>query len=124
MTMSTGCSDFLETVPATSVSDQSVFNSVAGAQAALNGCYFQMRAYSGGGANRQDDWGIPSILMVSDVSADDIIVWGGWYCYTYNYWGETRGVEDIAQTIHAHPTVSESIMEAAESYMGGCIHSL
>ena len=33
-------------------------------------------------------------------------------------------VEDIAQTIHAHPTVSESIMEAAESYMGGCIHSL
>ena len=91
MTMSTGCSDFLETVPATSVSDQSVFNSVAGAQAALNGCYFQMRAYSGGGANRQDDWGIPSIQMVSDVSADDIIVWGGWYCYTYNYWGETRG---------------------------------
>ena len=91
MTMSTGCSDFLETVPATSVSDQSVFNSVAGAQAALNGCYYQMRAYSGGGAGRQDDWGIPSIQMVSDVSADDIIVWGGWYCYTYNYWGETRG---------------------------------
>ena len=33
-------------------------------------------------------------------------------------------VEDIAQTIHAHPTVSESIMEAAESYLGGAIHSL
>ncbi len=33
-------------------------------------------------------------------------------------------VEDIAQTIHAHPTVSESIMEAAEQYLGGCIHSL
>ena len=91
MTMSTGCSDFLETVPATSVSDQSVFTSVAGAQAALNGCYYQMRAYGGGGANRQDDWGIPSIQMISDVSADDMIVWGGWYCYTYNYWGETRG---------------------------------
>ena len=91
LTINTGCSDFLETVPATSVSDQSVFTSVAGAQAALNGCYFQMRAYSGGGANRQDDWGIPSIMMVSDVSADDMIVWGGWYCYTYNYWGETRG---------------------------------
>lgn len=91
LTINTGCSDFLETVPATSVSDQSVFTSVAGAQAALNGCYFQMRAYSGGGANRQDDWGIPSIMMVSDVSADDMIVWGGWYCYCYNYWGETRG---------------------------------
>ena len=91
LTLNTGCSDFLETVPATSVSDQSVFTSVAGAQAALNGCYYQMRAYGGGGANRQDDWGIPSIQMVSDASADDIIVWGGWYCYTYNYWGETRG---------------------------------
>lgn len=33
-------------------------------------------------------------------------------------------VEDIAQTIHAHPSVSESIMEAAEQFMGGCIHSL
>ena len=91
LTMSTSCSDFLETVPSTSVSDQSVFTSIAGAQAALNGCYFQMRAYSGGGANRQDDWGIPSLQMISDVMADDIIVWGGWYCYTYNYWGETRG---------------------------------
>lgn len=91
LTLNTGCSDFLETIPATSVSDQSVFTSVAGAQAALNGCYYQMRAYGGGGANRQDDWGIPSIQMVSDASADDIIVWGGWYCYTYNYWGETRG---------------------------------
>lgn len=91
LTMSTSCSDFLETVPSTSVSDQSVFTSIAGAQAALNGCYYQMRAYSGGGANRQDDWGIPSLQMISDVMADDIIVWGGWYCYTYNYWGETRG---------------------------------
>ena len=91
LTINSGCSDFLETIPATSVSDQSVFTSIAGAQAALNGCYFQMRAYNGGGANRWDDCGIPSIMMVSDASADDMIVWGGWYCFTYNYWGETRG---------------------------------
>ena len=31
-------------------------------------------------------------------------------------------VEDIANTIHAHPTVSESIMEAAEGFLGGAIH--
>lgn len=91
LTINTGCSDFLETIPATSVSDQSVFTSIAGAQAALNGCYYQMRAYNSGGANRWDDCGFPSVQMISDVSADDIIVWGGWYCYTYNYWGETRG---------------------------------
>lgn len=33
-------------------------------------------------------------------------------------------VEDIANTIHAHPTVSESIMEAAEGFLGGAIHSV
>ena len=33
-------------------------------------------------------------------------------------------VEDIANTIHAHPTVSESIMEAAEGLLGGSIHYL
>ena len=33
-------------------------------------------------------------------------------------------VEDLAETIHAHPTVSESIMEAAENFLGGSIHML
>lgn len=33
-------------------------------------------------------------------------------------------VEDLAETIHAHPTVSESIMEAAESFLGGAIHMI
>lgn len=32
--------------------------------------------------------------------------------------------EDIAETIHAHPTVSEAIMEAAEAGLYGPIHSL
>lgn len=33
-------------------------------------------------------------------------------------------VDDIAHTIHAHPTMSESVMEAAEEFLGGAIHSL
>lgn len=85
------CSDFLDTNPSTSVADSEVFVTVAGAQAALNGCYYHMRAYNSGGADRWDDCGIPSMQMVSDVSGEDMIVWGGWYSYTYNYWGETRG---------------------------------
>lgn len=32
--------------------------------------------------------------------------------------------QDIAKTIHPHPTVSESIMEAAEALIGKAIHSL
>jgi len=85
------CSDFLDTTPSTSVADTEVFQTVAGAQAALNGAYYHMRAYDSGGANRSDDYGIPSIQIISDLSGEDMIAWGGWYNYVYNYWGETRG---------------------------------
>ena len=33
-------------------------------------------------------------------------------------------VEEIADTIHAHPTVSEMIMEAAHDVEGLCCHKL
>jgi dihydrolipoamide dehydrogenase len=31
-------------------------------------------------------------------------------------------VEDIHQTIHAHPTLSEALMEAAASTLGEAVH--
>lgn len=31
-------------------------------------------------------------------------------------------VKDVAHTIHAHPTMSEAVMEAAEDFLGGAIH--
>ena len=31
-------------------------------------------------------------------------------------------LEDIASTIHPHPTLSESLMEAAEATMGKAVH--
>jgi dihydrolipoamide dehydrogenase len=31
-------------------------------------------------------------------------------------------VADLQWTIHPHPTLSESIMEAAEVYAGHCVH--
>lgn len=92
----TSCSDFLDINPSTSVADSQVFTTVAGAQAALNGSYYQMRAYDSGGADRQDDYGIPSIQIISDLCGEDMIAWGGWYNFVYNYWGETRG--DIFRT--------------------------
>ena len=30
--------------------------------------------------------------------------------------------QDLASTIHPHPTLSETLMEAAEVYLGQCIH--
>ncbi|MCD7931532.1 MAG: RagB/SusD family nutrient uptake outer membrane protein [Tannerellaceae bacterium] len=86
----TACSDFLDKNPSTSVADTEVFKTVSGAQAALNGSYYHMRAYNSGRANREDDYGIPSIQIISDMAGEDIIAWGGWYNYVYNYWGETR----------------------------------
>lgn len=88
----TSCNDFLDTTPSTSVADSDVFETVSGAQSALNGCYYQLRAYNGGGADRSDDYGIPSIQMISDICGEDVMSnGGGWYVYNYNYWGETRG---------------------------------
>lgn len=93
---SSSCSDFLETNPSASVSDQEVFKTVQGAQAALNGCYRDLRAYNSGGASRWDDCGIPSNQMVFDACGLDMIAWGGWYVYDYSFWGHTRG--DIFKT--------------------------
>jgi dihydrolipoamide dehydrogenase len=33
-------------------------------------------------------------------------------------------LDDVALTIHPHPTLSESLMEAAEATMGKAIHIL
>lgn len=85
----TSCNDFLETDPSTSVSSDIVFETISGAQAALNGAYYQLES-GDGGADRADDWGYPSLQMTWDVCGDDMIVWGGWYPYDYQYWGHTR----------------------------------
>jgi dihydrolipoamide dehydrogenase len=31
-------------------------------------------------------------------------------------------VSDLAWTIHPHPTLSETVMEAAEAFLGHCTH--
>lgn len=84
------CEDWLSTNPSSSVSDQDVFTTVNGAQAALNGAYYQL-FYGSGGSGRQDDWGYATHLMTFTTTGDDIIVWGGWYTFDYDFWGHTRG---------------------------------
>jgi starch-binding outer membrane protein, SusD/RagB family len=84
------CSKFLETNPSTDVADTDVFTTVNGAQSALYGCYFQMESGSGG-TNRADDWGYPTHQMTFDACGEDVIVWGGWYSFDYQFWGHTRG---------------------------------
>lgn len=86
----TSCKDYLETNPTDSVPDNQVFKTTSGAKAALAGSYYQLD-FGSGGSGRQDDWGYATHQMTFDADGEDIIVWGGWYCYDYNFWGHTRG---------------------------------
>lgn len=83
------CEGLLNTNPTSSVSDQSIFTTVSGAQGALNGCYYLLNFYDSGG--RADTEGYIAQLMTFSVDGQDIIVNGGWYGYDYNMWGHQRG---------------------------------
>ncbi len=83
------CDGLLNTNPTSSVSDQSIFTTVSGAQGALNGCYYLLHFYNSGG--RADTEGYVAQLMTFAVDGQDIIVNGGWYGYDYNMWGHQRG---------------------------------
>ena len=89
------CKDFLETNPTSSVSDNQVFTSIQGANAALNGCY-NLLHFNDEGYGRGDVSGYISQICTFDTTGEDIIVNGGWYGYDYNYWGHQRG--DIFKT--------------------------
>ena len=89
------CQDFLETNPTSSVSDNQVFTSIQGAEAALNGCY-NLLHFNDENYNRGDVTGYVSQILTWDTTGEDIIVYGGWYGYDYNFWGHQRG--DIFKT--------------------------
>lgn len=89
------CKDFLETNPTSSVSDNQVFTSIQGAEAALNGCYYLLH-FNDENYGRGDVSGYVSQILTWDTTAEDIIVYGGWYGYDYNFWGHQRG--DIFKT--------------------------
>ncbi len=88
-----GCDeDFLETNPSVAISDAEAFQTTDGAQTALNGIYYHLWRYNGGGANRRDDHGLPAMIMTNDAAAgQEKVVWGGWYVFDYNLWGHSRG---------------------------------
>ena len=82
------CQGFLETNPTSSVSDNQVFTSIQGANAALNGCYNLLHFSAG---SRADLNGYISQICTFDATGEDLIVYGGWYGYDYNFWGHQRG---------------------------------
>lgn len=83
------CENWLTTNPSSSVSDNQVFVSAKGAQAALNGCYNLLSF--GYGGDRPDTQGWVAQIMANDVCGEDLVVNGGWYGFDYNMWGHQRG---------------------------------
>ena len=71
MMLTTSCSDFLETNPATQISDQELLKRVEGAQTALNGVYRYIRAKN----SDVESNGIISYQFGFDAAARDIIVY-------------------------------------------------
>lgn len=125
------CEDFLSTNPTSSVSDQSVFTSTQGAQAALSGCYYLL--FFGWGGDRADTQGYISHMMSNETCGDDIIVDGGWYGFDYNHWGHQRGdifrsgalwsyyyvlINNINSVIAYTPTIEGGIQSDKDYIMG------
>lgn len=92
--LAVSCKDYLETNPTSSVADNQVFTSIQGAEAALNGCYYLLHFNQT--SDRGDTYGYISQILTWDTTGEDIIVYGGWYGYDYNFWGHQRG--DIFKT--------------------------
>ena len=80
----TSCKGFLETAPTSDVSDDQVFTSVKGAQAALNGCYYHFN-FGAIYDNRGDDNGYMTHLMTIDARGEDLICDGGWWNFDYQF---------------------------------------
>ena len=125
------CEGFLSTNPTSSVSDQSVFTSPQGAQAALSGCYNLL--FFGYGAGRPDTQGYMSHMLSNDTCGDDIIVDGGWYTFDYNHWGHQRGdifkagalwgyyyelINNLNSVITYTPTIEGGIQSTKDHILG------
>ncbi|MER3470920.1 MAG: RagB/SusD family nutrient uptake outer membrane protein [Chitinophagaceae bacterium] len=85
-----GCKkDYLETTPATAVSEQQIFSKVATVTSALNGAY--QSTFKLGPNGRHDNYGQKSYDLANDLMGNDMVVQSagyGWYnaAYQYNEW--------------------------------------
>lgn len=76
LSMSVGCSNFLDTNPSTSASEEQIFNSVKGADAAYNGAFSYLMEWF----NSYAYPGYRSILIMADVTAEDVAPYNAYGC--------------------------------------------
>lgn len=91
------CSEDLNTVPTTDVSDELILKDAAGAEVAMNGIYKILYTANstvvGQTGNVQQCHGLATCNMIADLMAEDFVQnesGSGWFYMTYNYTWRTR----------------------------------
>jgi starch-binding outer membrane protein, SusD/RagB family len=97
------CSEeYLDTAPTDAVSKDVIFETVTGAEVAMNGVYRWMYAWNQLGTGRHDDWGYRTLGLKADLMGHDMKVFSrgfGWFIADYNYTGRQQVTDNSTSSI-------------------------
>lgn len=101
--MTFSCSEeYLDTAPTDAVSKGVIFETVQGAEVAMNGVYRWMYAWDQLGNGRHDDWGYRTLGLKADLMGHDMKVATrgyGWFISDYNYTGRQSVTDNSTSSI-------------------------
>jgi len=94
--------DYLDTAPTDAVSKDVIFETVQGAEVAINGVYRWMYSWNQLGQGRHDDWGYRTLGLKADLMGHDMKVYSrgyGWFIADYNYTGRGQVTDNSTASI-------------------------
>jgi len=94
--------EYLDTAPTDAVSKDVIFETVQGAEVAVNGIYRWMYSWNQLGNNRHDDWGYRTLGVKADLMGHDMKVASrgyGWFISDYNYTGRGQVTDNTTSSI-------------------------
>lgn len=94
--------EYLDTAPTDAVSKDVIFETVQGAEVAMNGVYRWMYSWNQLGNGRHDDWGYRTLGLKADLMGHDMKVYSrgyGWFISDYNYTGRGQVTDNTTTSI-------------------------
>ncbi len=94
--------EYLDTAPTDAVSKDVIFETVQGAEVAVNGIYRWMYSWDQLGNGRHDDWGYRTLGLKADLMGHDMKVASrgyGWFISDYNYTGRGQVTDNTTTSI-------------------------
>lgn len=95
--------DYLETTPTDAISTEGAFDTEAGAEAALQGIYRNLRSFGSGGTTRHEDFGFKSTDVIWDLMGQDVQMTSfNWFIFDYqlDYWAANFAKTNIHWTLY------------------------